>query len=81
MDDGSFNEDNYDGILAFIASRGNVDTVTPVQEPTGDPAAAAQVVSDIVADYDVLVCTGFQYAGIGTLAAAHAFVTRLAGRI
>ncbi len=68
VDDGSFNEDNYDGILAFIASRGNVDTVTPVQEPTGDPAAAAQVVSDIVADYDVLVCTGFQFAGISSVA-------------
>ena len=68
VDDGSFNEDNYDGILAFIASRDNIDTVTPVQEPTGDPAAAAQTVSDIVADYDILVCTGFQFAGIATIA-------------
>lgn len=68
VDDGSFNEDNYNGILSFIKSRGNIDTVTPVQEPTGDPAAAAQTVSDIVADYDVLVCTGFQFAGIASIA-------------
>lgn len=68
VDDGSFNEDNYNGVLSFIASRGDIDTVTPVQEPTGDPAAAAQAVSEIVADYDVLVCTGFQFAGIATIA-------------
>lgn len=68
VDDGSFNENNYDGIVSFIESRGNIDTVTPVQEPTGDPSAAAQTVSDIVADYDVLVCTGFQFAGIATVA-------------
>ncbi|MEA4955384.1 MAG: BMP family ABC transporter substrate-binding protein [Pseudoflavonifractor sp.] len=68
VDDGSFNEDNYNGVRSFIASRGDIDTVTPVQEPTGDPAAAAQAVSEIVADYDVLVCTGFQFAGIATIA-------------
>jgi basic membrane protein A len=68
VDDGSFNEDNYDGILNFIAARGNIDSVTPVQESTGDPSAAVQSVTDIVADYDVLVCTGFQFAGIATVA-------------
>lgn len=68
VDDGSFNEDNYNGILAFIASRGDIDTVTPVQEKSGAPAAAVQAVADVVADYDVLVCTGFQFGGIGSLA-------------
>lgn len=68
VDDGSFNENNYDGIKNFIAARGNIDTVTPVQESTGDPSAAVQAVTDIVADYDVLVCTGFQFAGIATVA-------------
>lgn len=68
VDDGSFNEDNYDGIVNFINSRGGIDTVKPVQEPTGDPSAAVQTVTDIVADYDVLVCTGFQFAGISTIA-------------
>lgn len=68
VDDGSFNEDNYNGILSFIAARGKIDNVTPVQEPTGDPSAAIQAVTSIVADYDVLVCTGFQFAGISTVA-------------
>lgn len=67
VDDGSFNEDNYNGILTFIESHPGA-TVTPVQEPTGDTAAAVQAVADIVADYDVIVCCGFQFAGISTIA-------------
>ena len=46
VDDGSFNEDNYNGVLNFIASRGDIDTVTPVQETSGDSAAVAQLVGD-----------------------------------
>lgn len=67
VDDGSFNEDNYNGILTFIEANPQT-TVTPVQEPTGDTAAAVQAVADIVADYDVIVCCGFQFAGIATIA-------------
>lgn len=67
VDDGSFNQDNYNGILAFIENHPD-STVTPVQEPTGDVAAAVQAVADIVADYDVIVCCGFQFAGITTIA-------------
>ena len=67
VDDGNFNQDNYEGILAFIGENPNA-TVTPVKEPTGDVAAAVQTVADIVADYDVIVCCGFQFAGIATVA-------------
>ena len=67
VDDGSFNENNYNGILAFIDANPGA-TVTPVREETGDVAAAVQAVADIVADYDVIVCCGFQFAGIGALA-------------
>lgn len=67
VDDGSFNEDNYNGIMTFIASHPDC-TVTPVQETTGDVTAAVQAVADIVADYDVIVCCGFQFAGISTIA-------------
>ena len=67
VDDGSFNENNYNGIQAFIAAN-PAATVTPVREETGDVAAAVQAVADIVADYDAIVCCGFQFAGIGTLA-------------
>ena len=67
VDDGSFNQDNYNGILSFIENHPE-STVTPVQEPTGDVAAAVQAVADIVADYDVIVCCGFQFAGIASIA-------------
>lgn len=67
VDDGSFNENNYNGILAFIEANEGA-TVTPVREETGDVAAAVQAVADIVADYDAIVCCGFQFAGIATLA-------------
>jgi len=67
VDDGSFNEDNYNGILSFIEKHPGA-SVTPVQEPTGETTAAVQAVADIVADYDVIVCCGFQFAGIGTVA-------------
>lgn len=67
VDDGSFNQDNYNGILSFIENHPE-STVTPVQEPTGDVAAAVQAVADIVADYDVIVCCGFQFAGITSIA-------------
>lgn len=68
VDDGSFIQNCYEGIQAFIASRNGVDTVTDIMEPTGDPAAAVQAVADIVADYDVIVTPGFQFAGISTIA-------------
>lgn len=67
VDDGSFNENNYNGILAFLEANEGA-TVTPVREETGDVAAAAQAVADIVADYDAIVCCGFQFAGIATIA-------------
>ena len=67
VDDGSFNQNNYEGILAFIAE--NPDSkVTPVKEETGDTTACYQTVEGIVADYDVIVCCGFQFAGIGPIA-------------
>ena len=67
VDDGSFNEDNYNGILNFIKNNPTA-TVTAVKEETGDPAAAVQAVADIVADYDVIVTPGFQFAGISSIA-------------
>ena len=67
VDDGSFNQNNYEGILAFIEANPG-STVTPVKEETGDVAAAVQAVADIVADYDAIVCCGFQFAGIATIA-------------
>jgi len=65
VDDGSFNQNNYDGIQAFIAAHPEA-TVTPVQEP--DMANAVNAVAEVVADYDVIVCPGFQFGGISTIA-------------
>lgn len=67
VDDGNFNQDIYGGILKFIEENQEVK-VTPIKEETGDSAAAVQAVADVVADYDVIVCCGFQFAGIGNLA-------------
>ncbi len=67
VDDGSFNEDNYNGILSFIENHPEA-TVTAVNEPTGGAVESVQAVADIVADYDVIVTPGFQFAGISTLA-------------
>lgn len=67
VDDGSFNEDNYNGILAFIDENPDA-TVQAVREPSGDPTASVQAVADIVADYDVIVTPGFQFAGISSIA-------------
>ena len=68
IDDGSFNQNVYEGIVAFMESRGNIDTFNDVLDSTGDPAAAVQAVADIVADYDVIVTPGFQFAGITSIA-------------
>lgn len=65
VDDGSFNEDNYDGVQAFVANHPDA-TVTPVQEP--DIANSVPTVESIVADYDVIVTPGFQFGEITTVA-------------
>jgi len=67
VDDGSFNQDIYNGILKFVGENEGA-TVTPIREESGDTAAAVQAVADVVAEYDVLVCNGFQFAGIGDVA-------------
>jgi basic membrane protein A len=65
VDDGSFGQDCYNGILNF--QRTNTDArVTSVKE--SDMSKLIQAVSDIIADYDVMVLPGFQFAPIGVLA-------------
>lgn len=67
VDDGSFNENNYDGCLAFVEKNPGAK-VKPLREPSGDGAKIMKLCADIVADYDVEVCTGFQFGGISTIA-------------
>jgi len=70
VDDGSFNENNYDGILAFIANNPSA-TVTDIRETDPNPDAAVAAVEAIVADYDVIVTPGFQFGGITDIARAN----------
>ena len=53
VNDGSFNQDNYEGILAFLEGHPDA-SVTAVQEPTGEAEASVQAVSEIATDYDVI---------------------------
>lgn len=65
VDDGSFNQACYEGITEFIKTHPNC-TVKPIQET--DMANSVNAVSQIVADYDVIVTPGFQFGGITKLA-------------
>lgn len=65
VDDGSFNQDVYEGIEKFI-SENPTATVKHVQET--DIANSVNAVSEIVADYDVIVTPGFQFAAVGAIA-------------
>ena len=66
VDDGNFNEDIYRGISTFINKYPNSE-VTPIREVSGESEAAVETVSDIADEYDVIVCCGFQFSGIGTV--------------
>lgn len=68
VDDGSFNEDNYNGIQAFIANNPDA-TVKTIQENIIDNSVNA--VADVLADYDVIITPGYQFAGIYDLAVAN----------
>ncbi|MDR3075857.1 MAG: BMP family ABC transporter substrate-binding protein [Synergistaceae bacterium] len=65
VDDGSFGEDCYNGILEFIKANPG-STVNTVKEPDFDKVL--QAAHDIIADYDVLVLPGFEFAPIGVIA-------------
>ena len=65
--DGGFNENNYNGVLQFIETNPD-SSYTTIQDKTGDPASCVKTVEDIAADYDAIVCVGFQFSGISELA-------------
>ena len=65
--DGGFLENNYNGLLAFQKEHPGA-LITPLQEKTGDPAECIKVAENIAADYDVVVCVGFQFSGIAEVA-------------
>jgi len=67
VDDGSFNQNSYKGVTDFVAAHPEC-TSTALKEETGDVEACISFVDANVADYDVIVACGFQFAGIGDIA-------------
>ena len=65
--DGGFNESNYNGAVSFVNENPD-STLTAIQEKTGDPAECVKVIGDIAADYDAVICVGFQFSGINETA-------------
>jgi len=65
VDDGSFNQDNYNGILSFVEKNPST-SVKSIQET--DISAAIPAVGNVLADYDVIVTPGFQFADISQFA-------------
>lgn len=65
VDDGSFNQNNYEGALAFIEAHSG-STVQAIRER--DISNSVPTVENIVADYDVVVTPGFQFAGVAEIA-------------
>ncbi|MBP3872181.1 MAG: BMP family ABC transporter substrate-binding protein [Lachnospiraceae bacterium] len=65
IDDGSFNQDCYKGILSFIDEHDDC-TVTDIKE--SDYNELIPTVEKSVGDYDVFVLPGFNFAGIGDIA-------------
>lgn len=65
VDDGSFGEDCYNGVMDFLAANPD-SSENHVKEP--DIGKVVQAVSDVVADYDAMVLPGFQFGAIGPVA-------------
>ncbi|MCL2403495.1 MAG: BMP family ABC transporter substrate-binding protein [Coriobacteriia bacterium] len=65
VDDGSFNQNVYEGAQAFRALNENA-TLNSIVEPDMDNAVAA--VEQIVGNYDVVLLPGFQFAPITEVA-------------
>lgn len=68
VDDGSFNENCYDGITKFVDENEGA-SVNAIKEP--DLSKSIQAVEDTIADYDVLVLPGFNYAACADIATAN----------
>lgn len=68
IDDGSFTQNVYEGIESFVKDHSDC-TVTDVKE--SDMDKLIPTVESLVADYDVFVLPGFNFAAIGDIAAAN----------
>ncbi len=67
IDDGSFNQNIYEGILEFLEENKNA-TLTAIQEYDTSKEAQIKAVEDILKDYDVFVLPGYQFINISKIA-------------
>lgn len=58
----------YDGVLTFALGREGRDSVTPLQESTGDPEQALQSFGPLVSSYDVMIFVGDTFTHLASLA-------------
>lgn len=68
VNDRAHNAACYEGVLNFIISRSLIDSITPLQEPTGAPDTAQQFLTDVLPSYDVFVCVGPAFCHVDKLA-------------
>ena len=68
IDDGSFNQNCYEGIQAFLKDHSDC-TVTDIKE--SDYNQLVPTVSNVVGDYDVFVLPGYNFSAIGDIASAN----------
>lgn len=68
IDDGGRNSVCYDSLLAFFLSREGIDSLVPLQEPTGDPLTAPQTFQELLSSYDVMIFVGPAFSRIAPLA-------------
>lgn len=66
VDDGSFGQACYEGILEYVAANEGA-SVNDVKED--DIGRVVQATADILADYDAMVMPGFQFAPVGPVVA------------
>lgn len=71
IDDGGRNSVCYDSLLSFFLSRDGIDSLVPLQEPTGDPLTAPQSFQELASSYDVMVFVGPAFSRIAPLAQQH----------
>lgn len=71
VNDCAYNAACYEGVLNFIISRGLIDSITPIQETTGNPNTAVEFLRSSVSGYDAFVCVGDAYSKVAGLAAEY----------
>lgn len=71
VNDRACNAACYEGVLNFMISRNLIDTVSPLQELTGDPDEAVRFLQQAAENYDVFLCVGPVFSKAAAFAREH----------